>query len=149
MQWIKTLIMFLALFWGGDALCAQSQSPAFAKHTPATHSPVVIANHSSSQEIAYTNQDKKFLINNYAPDTNHHNKQQKPKYRCGQKRWKNTIQRYHDISQYNQSIPRGHSLLNYPPSHKFLGLTGQQSMNFPDILTISIHKLSNLIEPLK
>ena len=89
MQWIKTLIIFLALFWGGDALCAQSQPQLFAKHITAPISSDTNSLLSRTDSInsfvlvISTNNQQLTSHNGSIPKT-----VKKTKYRCGSKRFK-------------------------------------------------------------
>ena len=101
MQWIKTLFMFLALFLGSDALCAQSQSPVIAKHTTTP----IISDTSSFLSWTGAIQSKALVIKKTNQQIVVHNdtipkKSKKSKYRCGSKRFKN----FHHGSSRNMRL---------------------------------------------
>ena len=86
MQWIKTLIMFLAFFLGGDALCAQPQSTFIAKHrtAPIKLDTSSFLNCTGTILTARSNNIQSVIHKIAIPKTG-----KKIKYRCGSKRFKN------------------------------------------------------------
>lgn len=142
MQWIKTLTMFLALFLGSDALSAKSQPLAVVKHTLRANSSIcrdaTISQHTSNLSISYKTKKNSFLVAHTSP-AKRFNKS--IKYCCGVKRWKNIHLRYR-LSQHNPTF------LTFTSIEPLL-ITGQYSTRLADAFVISMHKQSNVIEPLE
>ena len=152
MHWLKTLVLFAALLCGSNAfsttICPSMQIYKEAKTTYFPFSPV---NQLSSPAILYGNSAPNCFITNQnlevSPANQHNQQSRNNKYRLGRKRWKNAafrsftplpaseIRNFFIPHQFNREIS--------PNSNQ------PYSTHLPDALVISIHRLSNVIEPLK
>lgn len=154
MKLIKTvIILFAALFCGSYAPCAANpQSDVFYEHIT-TNLSSKLENQMDRQSVAVSavsiEEDDKEEYSLFAADSpalqQFKQENQHKKYRWGKKRYKNTgLSPFStpDVSASNNCLK-----LNFSLEPKCC--LQHYSTRLPDALVISIHKLSNVIEPLE
>lgn len=152
MYWLKTLALFIGLVCNSNAFgVSLCQSQPIYTPAEATYFSLILKNEISSPPVVYTSLTGNTVItsqNLAAPDaTTHHQQTRNNKYRLGRKRWKNA--NFRTSAPITTAGIRHFFITRQPNREPYPNSNQPYSTHLPDALVISIHKLSNVIEPLK